>query len=379
MVRTRTPADTGEDRVLKEIYAAALQPDQWPAAMAAAGREFAATSAFLFSSHSATQPEAVLQAHNQPPEMAQRFAGYWHTQDEWAHGARRSGRMVRGTVVLGEDLVPQEAIRKTAFFNEFCRPHEIESMVGAVLFDGTEPDEMPFTNLCWYRAPGQERFELEHKRRLAQLLPHFQRAFRLQRQVRSLVDARLQQALGGLNIASILLDGQCVIHGCNDAGSGLLSVASTGAVRFRQLRVLGRRCAPSLPEAIARCRSGVPVQIVTCLAAEPPHLVAATLLCLPPDTSGRPETGAGEMFLLLVPLPRQDGAQAAAAAAPLFRLSPAETRVLAGLMDGRDAMGIADSLGLTFSTVRTHIRNLLAKTDVHSQQELLRMLRGLGY
>lgn len=379
VIRTPKPGTTGDDTLLGDIYAASLQPDQWPSAMAAVAREFSARSAFLFSSHCETRPDAVLQTYNQAPGMLESFAEYWHTQDEWAHGARRTGRMVRGTVVAGDDLVPHDTLRKTAFYNEFCLPHDIESMLGAVLFDGSEPEPMPFTNLCWYRPPGQAHFEAEHRQRLAALLPHFQRAFRLQRQLRSLVDARVQQALGGLNIASILLDAQCVVHGCNESGNRLLGAAPPGAVRFQQLRVLGQRCAPSMAEAVARCRGGVPVQVVACLAAEPPQVVAATLMRLPPDSPGILGAAAGEMFLLLVPMPRQGGLEAATAAAPLFGLSRSETRVLAALMDGLDSGAIVSALGLTIATVRTHIRNLLGKTGAHSQQELLRMLRGLGY
>jgi DNA-binding CsgD family transcriptional regulator len=52
-------------------------------------------------------------------------------------------------------------------------------------------------------------------------------------------------------------------------------------------------------------------------------------------------------------------------------LTPAEERVLARLADGATAEEIATSLGRTLATVRTHIRNILEKTDARSIRALL--------
>jgi DNA-binding CsgD family transcriptional regulator len=50
-------------------------------------------------------------------------------------------------------------------------------------------------------------------------------------------------------------------------------------------------------------------------------------------------------------------------------LSPGERRVLQGLIDGRKPEKIAADLGLSRHTIRTHLQNIYAKLDVHSQVE----------
>ncbi len=64
--------------------------------------------------------------------------------------------------------------------------------------------------------------------------------------------------------------------------------------------------------------------------------------------------------------------------AQLFDLTPAEQRVTVALMTGGDALPvIADRLGISYNTARTHIGRVLAKTGVASQSALVRLLTRL--
>ena len=53
----------------------------------------------------------------------------------------------------------------------------------------------------------------------------------------------------------------------------------------------------------------------------------------------------------------------------LLRISPREREVLARMVGGVDRSGIAQELGLSVDTVRTHTQNLFAKLQVHSVLE----------
>ncbi len=55
-------------------------------------------------------------------------------------------------------------------------------------------------------------------------------------------------------------------------------------------------------------------------------------------------------------------------------LSARETEVLELLAKGRSLQSIADTLGVAYSTVKTHTDRIYAKTDVHSRQELIELL-----
>jgi DNA-binding NarL/FixJ family response regulator len=56
------------------------------------------------------------------------------------------------------------------------------------------------------------------------------------------------------------------------------------------------------------------------------------------------------------------------------RLSARETEILQRMAEGLDGQAIADRLGITYPTVRTHTANALTKLGVHSKTEAVVML-----
>lgn len=182
---------------------------------------------------------------------------------------------------------------------------------------------------------------------------------------------RTWSTLQALHLATLVLDAAGAVLQSNPAAAAWLASLPQACWCFGQLRMLGPRCSPSLPEAIAACRRDAPVQITTMLCAPEGRLAHATLLALPPQPAGEPQ------YLLLVELPRADGLQTARSVAALFGLTPAEVRVLGGLLDGAAPAAIARAAGSALATVRTHISNILAKTETAGQAELLVRMRGL--
>jgi DNA-binding CsgD family transcriptional regulator len=60
----------------------------------------------------------------------------------------------------------------------------------------------------------------------------------------------------------------------------------------------------------------------------------------------------------------------------MFRLSPREGLIAMMLLDAARTSHIARDLKISVHTVRQHIKNILRKLRVHSQEELLDLLRG---
>jgi DNA-binding NarL/FixJ family response regulator len=75
---------------------------------------------------------------------------------------------------------------------------------------------------------------------------------------------------------------------------------------------------------------------------------------------------------------RDDVRLAAEQSDSLAVLSPRERDVLLAMMDGRRGRQIAQDLSISADTVRTHIRNIFAKLDVHSRLEAVRAARAAG-
>jgi DNA-binding CsgD family transcriptional regulator len=60
----------------------------------------------------------------------------------------------------------------------------------------------------------------------------------------------------------------------------------------------------------------------------------------------------------------------------IFRLSPRERLIVGQLLDSARTSQIARNLKISVHTVRQHLKHILRKAGVHSQQELLELLRG---
>jgi DNA-binding CsgD family transcriptional regulator len=58
----------------------------------------------------------------------------------------------------------------------------------------------------------------------------------------------------------------------------------------------------------------------------------------------------------------------------LHGLTPSEAAVATLLVEGRRMEDLAELLGISLLTARTHVKRVLAKVDVHSQAELIRVL-----
>lgn len=81
------------------------------------------------------------------------------------------------------------------------------------------------------------------------------------------------------------------------------------------------------------------------------------------------ETGAVLRMLMRAQLRRQEDDTLLAA------LTPREREVLTCLADGAGRRDVADRLYLSANTVRTHLRNLMAKLGVHSTLEAVALIR----
>lgn len=90
--------------------------------------------------------------------------------------------------------------------------------------------------------------------------------------------------------------------------------------------------------------------------------------------------GQGEdsgLYLLVLRTPAADLKTPLGTAAQLFGLTHAETQVLAVLLEGRSLDEAAELLGVSRSTVKTHLDAIFAKSGVRRQPDLVRRVMGL--
>jgi len=85
-----------------------------------------------------------------------------------------------------------------------------------------------------------------------------------------------------------------------------------------------------------------------------------------------PDTGLGNTIFLSDP--ERAGGCSSCELESLYGLTPAEARAARCLADGESVAETAELLGVTTETIRGHLKRVFAKTGVHGQPQLVRML-----
>jgi DNA-binding CsgD family transcriptional regulator len=262
--------------------------------------------------------------------------------------------LAAGQVLTSREVLPDEEYRRTAFYNELCRPHDLHDLQCAVL----ERSPSLVVGFGMFRKGGATpEGEDAMRDKLATVLPHLSRALRLglrleqegaarqalaqdtSRRVVSLhVDASLRVVAGDedaeARLASCALrieHGRVVVVGDEPGALALTRAVSTAALGSSHTVRLASR-----PEA--------PVRVVVAPRSQSP--------LLPPSRAAH----------LLVWLP--DDGRVLATLRERYGLTKAEALVALRVARGRDLFGIASELGVSYHTVRVHLRGTFAKTGV---------------
>lgn len=166
------------------------------------------------------------------------------------------------------------------------------------------------------------------------------------------------QALDYAAVALVVVDQDARLLDANGRGEALLS---------QGLCIWAGRIGAASAQDTRALRAAI-------AAATSADEAAALTLC---DADGEPS-----LRLMVVPvrgeplamLMTQGGAQdiAPARLRESFDLTPSEARLLSALVAGERLTAYADRLGVRLSTVRTHLRQLFAKTGEQRQADLIR-------
>jgi pimeloyl-ACP methyl ester carboxylesterase/DNA-binding CsgD family transcriptional regulator len=168
--------------------------------------------------------------------------------------------------------------------------------------------------------------------------------------------------------AAFLSDGGPVIAACNRAAGiafGIADGAGIDALPFEAADI------DLLRAELRRVASGKAEKVVT-LRIRSTVTGSPVIMRISPVVSDAPRPLA---LALSTELVWPDGFEATVGEA--FSLTAAEVEVVRGLTLGQPLKDIADARGRSVETVRTQVRSILAKTETHSQSELVRVVLGL--
>ncbi|MGE0807928.1 MAG: LuxR C-terminal-related transcriptional regulator, partial [Burkholderiaceae bacterium] len=225
-------------------------------------------------------------------------------------------------------------------------------------------------------------------RRLQRLVPHLSRALEGALQLGHLADGtrQLARVLPLMPNAALLINDQGRITLANPAAESLLrtgdglSIDNRGHLRFAaafssETAALAKAMAQAIAVASGAGETpGEPLRL-TRPSGAPPLLILP--VPLPPPAFELWNLLEPARVLLLVIDPAAPWRGKASAIQSVFGLTPAEARVAVLVADGFTGPQTAAALGVSISTVKTHLKRCFDKIGVHSQTGLARLLGAL--
>jgi DNA-binding CsgD family transcriptional regulator/PAS domain-containing protein len=280
-------------------------------------------------------------------------------------------------ILTDEDWVPKEVLVRSEYYNDFLRRIDVHSVMMVRL----AARGLNAVNLDLGRPERHGPYEAGDIARVCRYHPHLIRSFKLGRRLRARrrIEAGATDYLEALPDAVFLLGGQGQVHHANSAAERLVA-------RARGLTLTRGRLASPMPDQNRRLQA----LIAVATSPDPEQRSGGSLAIMAPDrllplsvtvTPVRSERLAlfddGPCALVCVTDLEASLSLSHGRLSELLNLSPAEARVAMALFEGRTPKEAAESLRLSFYTVRAHLARIFDKTGTSRQAELMRLMMRL--
>lgn len=365
--------------LIENIYEAALDPAQWSSVLSEIRDHLGANAYSLFTLANEEGQKPELLTSNIDPEWSRAYREHWWQHDQWVEGAVGRGLMAPAQTVSGNMLVNPEAFAKGTWFNEALKPQDLGDLLSTTLWSHQSDTQKVI--LSFYRSPRADLFgnrEVEH---LEQLSSHLRRALKLtMTSVRQSEEFQKQTSiLDGLIHPVLILDDQRKILSVNAAAERLIGNPACPALNIRGNRLveIGERSTPSLEQAIQEATDlmGHPIPMAFVMTTSEGATISGSVRVMklkqPPTVNFRLE--GQNRFMVQLEWTETPAPESLILFGDLFGLSPAELRVFNLMMGEHPPQAIADQLGISLPTVRTHLQRIRQKTGTRRYGDLIRL------
>ncbi len=278
-----------------------------------------------------------------------------------------------GKIHSTEDWLPMEEFRKGQFYQEWLRPQRLEDAASVLLDNNADG----FSYFCLMQG---ELVDDNLRRVLAPIVPHLLRAVligkTLHQQTR--IASPIEHTLDELKAALFLLDATGNITHTNQSGHDILD--RKDFLRIEQGRlvatdpILNRILREAVIASILGDGATRSESIALPFVAHDGERFVGHLL---PLTSGRRrKTGVAydATAVLFVNKASLDSTAASDIIKRIFKLTPAEARVLLAVVELGGVSETSRNLDIAESTVKTHLGRIFTKTDTRRQADLVKLI-----
>lgn len=352
------------------IYDAALDDDQWPVVVDRMLELVGAQHGWLVSAPDPCSQPTLAFGSRILDQVWPLYQGYYWQRDVCLAQAMAMGKLERGAIGQGDELVERKALHTTEYFQDFLRPFDLGVLLVGLIFDYRTPEECPLTFLAFHRPPDAEAFSPAEEELYHHLMPHLQRSLRIRWQLVKEREARhlSERTLDCLSQAVVLLDEAGRVLFANHHAEAIFRQGGGPVCVNHRLTAVDAQGASGIREGLRRAALGVGSSV--CLRN--PVTGRQWAITFSPLRISTPATSNSARIVALIGEPNRPATSGLAHFAALYRLTPAETRILEQLLKQDSLQDIADSQRISIATLRTHLRALYAKTRTSGQRELVR-------
>lgn len=356
--------------LIAQIYDAALDSEQWHNFMEEARRVLGVENSVLMMIDSHNPDRTIISYEGFDPIYTEEILERRETEDYYYLALKQQPK---NRVLLGTDIISLEEMHQKPFYHEIARKVNCEWLVGGVIENCTGHSGF----ITFLRNGKSGSFSYEHKRFIAMLLPHIQKAYFIHQRLAQ--KESLQQTLEKSDYGVVLLDERSHVLFVNHKAEQYLQEQDGVSLRHGHIKlhnyadqlavdngirgVLGLSDSlESLHEtcfAIKRPSGNLPYQVVIS-----PLNARSDVISLMPG-------GACAIFI-------HDPNATPAISIDMLRvaygLTEAEARVCEHLFRCADLDEVTDTLEISRNTAKTHLKRIFSKCQVKSQAELMRNL-----
>ena len=352
--------------MLDSVYDAAVHADGWRPALDGLGALFNSHFVDLFARTTDWSEYRGLAVGLDKADYEGRFLGQWSSRNVWSQA---SPSAFTGEVKPTWQMVDKSDVLKSAIYNEYLKPRQLNEGLRLVLWSG----EGWMQDISLLRPWAAGPFDSGEIRLARTLLPHLQRASAMSRDLRGVEALALFDTL---DRPAFLLDSRGKLIRYNAAGEPLLQMEGGLVVRAGYLEAACIEDTVFLGAAVARAG---------CIGHRAPQASALTvgpdaiaLTVLPVRDRARQDLPAPRSVLVLGAPIRLRLPITEAELMTAYALTPAEATLACGLLAGQALSAIAAERGRSVNTLRAQLARIMTKTNTRRQGELLLLLSQLG-
>jgi DNA-binding CsgD family transcriptional regulator/PAS domain-containing protein len=272
------------------------------------------------------------------------------------------------------DVMPYDDYLETRFYREWAQPQGWVDSASAVL----DKSVTGFALLSVYRNMASGLVDDVMRRRMQLIVPHVRRAVMIGKAIdlKSTEAARLGDAFDGLSAAMFLVDASGRIVHCNLSGHDMLGEADILYSQQDILTAADPQAGQSLRNEIAAVSTGDTATgaVAVALSSSPDQHWLAHVLPLTSGARRRAGIAYSAVAAVFVRKTSLDMPSSMQAIAKIYKLTPSELRVFAAVVDVGGILAVADALGISEATVKTHLQHVFEKTGQRRQTDLMKLL-----